>query len=464
MARTSRDMTDVAVEVRGIYSTALTRILLDAGHRVVRPSGILEERFDDDFGDEEPTVRVRDSRDRHGVEVSGEDGVEAVAETLASVALDAAALEGSLKEGGIYDGVVEDIFGGGALVDVGPGAAFLPFSEADRYVETGDRLRVQVRNPESPWVDRRPTCSAAVRVSSGDLELSRGGEWSEEAHRLVEMTSAEVPTGWAIPGRVGVQCFEEELPECVDRAHRLEELMEEAGEPGEPGPVAEPLDTRWVRLGREAKFALDRARREVTVTMTGHHRLKSVGDGAGSAVDFFEATVGDTGELPFAGAAAAFGPRIGDRVALHHGKPDGSRINLGKAEVRSVDPEEGKLVVQRSMSPGGTYDGLGAPKEEGDVAVTTLREGEWSYRTDYHDAEGALKGTYVNVCTPVEIHPRSVDYVDLYVDVVQLPGEPVEVIDLGELRDAESRGLVSPELAEKARGVADRERERLGEG
>jgi predicted RNA-binding protein associated with RNAse of E/G family len=106
------------------------------------------------------------------------------------------------------------------------------------------------------------------------------------------------------------------------------------------------------------------------------------------------------------------------------------------------------------MSPGGTYDALGTDREAGDVAVTKFKEGRWWYATVYRDADGERKGTYVNVCTPVEIFPDAVRYVDLHVDVVKHGDGSVERVDDDELDAAADAGNVPADLAEKARSVA----------
>jgi len=71
-----------------------------------------------------------------------------------------------------------------------------------------------------------------------------------------------------------------------------------------------------------------------------------------------------------------------------------------------------------------------------------------------------VRGTYVNVCTPVEVFPDAARYVDLHVDVMKHPDGTVERVDDDELRDAEAAGDVPEPLAEKARrrGVGAGER------
>jgi predicted RNA-binding protein associated with RNAse of E/G family len=107
------------------------------------------------------------------------------------------------------------------------------------------------------------------------------------------------------------------------------------------------------------------------------------------------------------------------------------------------------------MTAGGVYDGLEIPREAGDVAVTEFREGRWWYPTVYRDADSSVKGTYVNICTPVELFPSRAVYLDLHVDVVRYPDGETRRLDDDELDAAEEAGLVSGALASKARSVTD---------
>jgi len=196
--------------------------------------------------------------------------------------------------------------------------------------------------------------------------------------------------------------------------------------------------------------------------MPGHHRVKAGAEAASAAIDFVEAVCGDAlgGDgtdddgpvFPFDAVTRQFGPREGDRIAIGHGKPDGRLVRLGRGEVTEVDG--GSLRLEREMTPGGSYDALGVERRAGDVAVTKFREGRWWYATVYRGADGERRGTYVNVCTPVEIFPEAVRYVDLHVDVVKGPDGEVLRVDDDELDEAVADGNVPEPLAEKARAVA----------
>ncbi len=455
-----------AVRVRGIYATAITRLLREAGLEVVQASEPIRERFDGELPTEPAAAAVETSRDREGVGVSGEpDAVERVAGRLEDVGIDCFRWADPTPRGAVFDGEVSETAGGGATVDLGGDRrGYLAFDDVDGYVEVGDRYRLQVHEPTPPWSDDHPRVRPTPRVETGLCRLSRGRSGVRaagddgRAAELVGMTDlldAELPDGWGLYWRrtaanAGLAAMETALERAVSRAGELEEALDDAGE---PGVVAVPEATAWLWFGRESRFALDDARRAVTATLPGHHRIKAAGGTASAAVDFAEAVCDPGGEFPFGAVAASFGPAAGDRLALAHGKPDGRLLTLGRGTVTDLDAD-GSLTLERRMGAGGSYDALGTPKEAGDVAVTKLREGRWWYPTTYRDAEGSSKGTYVNVCTPVELFPDRARYVDLHVDVIRRPDGEVAVVDEAELAAAVEEGLVSEPLAEKARSVA----------
>lgn len=60
------------VKIRGIYSTAVTRLLLDLDYPVVDPSSQICERFGLEPNRNNPDIEIRDKRDLQGIEMRGE--------------------------------------------------------------------------------------------------------------------------------------------------------------------------------------------------------------------------------------------------------------------------------------------------------------------------------------------------------------------------------------------------------
>lgn len=447
------------VRVRGIYTTALTELLRD-DHDVVQASPPIRERFDAEFPADVADATVDTTDDRQGVGVSGED--EAVAdlrERLRAVGRDAFDWDDPAPRGAVFQGVVRETLGSGAVVDVGETEGFLPYNRVDGYVNEGDTYRVQVASPEPPWSDDRSSLAMDLRIPGGLVELRRGdGGSTNETARMADLLPVDPPEGWAPRwSRAADDASLEAMAAALERAgERAEAVMAAVADfdaDDAPGRIASPQSGAWVWFGRECRFELDEHRRAVETTMPGHHRTKAATDAASAAVDFAEALCEPTGEFPFDVVTRQFGPQRGDDVAIEHGKPDGRRVTLGRGEVTERDPE-GSIVVEREMTGGGTYDALGVDRRAGDVARTTFVEGRWWYATVYEGTDGQRRGTYVNVCTPVEVFPGSVRYVDLHVDVVKGPGGEVRRVDDDELDAAVDAGQVSVPLAERAREVA----------
>jgi Ribonuclease G/E len=459
----------VRARVRGIYTTSLTHLLLDAGHEVVQASQPIRERFDADLPDADHDVELATTGDRQGVGVEGDpDAVETALALLRDVAVDTFVWAEPAPTGAVFDGVVRETLGSGAVVDLGDGGeGFLPFRNAANHIGDDDVVRVQVTESAPPWDDDRPVLDTELKAYGGLATLVPGQEGTRvdtrddaagrELAGMTDLLGADVPDGWGVrwshsATEASMDALDDALARAADRAEAIDGVV--GSELGEPGRLVAPTETAWVWFGRESRFALDEHRRAVETTMPGHHRIKAAHEAASAGVDFAEALCDPTGEFPFGVVTKQFGPTAGDTVRIGHGKPDGRLILLGRGEVVDYDADEGTVAVERQMSPGGNYDALDVPRESGDTALTKFREGRWWYPTVYRDSEGERKGTYVNICTPVECFPDTLRYVDLHVDVIKHADGRVERVDDDELDAAVEAGQVSAELAEKARNVA----------
>ena len=452
----------MTVRIRGIYATALTGLLDD----VVQASPPIRERFDTEFPDEPAAATVTTTDDRQRVGVVGQpERVEEIVDRLRGVGIDTFAWPADLPRGTVYAGEITETLGSGAVVDVGAGEGFLPYSKSSRRLETGDVLRVQVSEPSPPWSGGRPVLETTLRIQGGLATLVRGKTGFAGGPELADLVPTEPPEGWSVDwgpasDDAGLDALDDALAAVAERARALDDAVVDAADPDEVTPhcYVDGEATQWVWFGRESRFALDEHRRDVAATMAGHHRAKAAAQSASAAVDLVEAVCADCaggGEqaFPFEAVTRQFGPAEGDRLAIDHGKPDGRCFTLGQGAVTDRDGD-GSLTLRREMSPGGSYDALGVDRQAGDVAITKFEEGRWWYPTVYRGADGTKRGTYVNVCTPVELFPDAVRYVDLHVDVVRHADGTVERVDDDELDAAEANGLIPETLAEKARSVA----------
>lgn len=471
------------VRIRGIYTTALTAAALRADHTVVDASAPIQQRFDADFPTTPPDVQLSTTEDRQGVGVSGDpDAVETARGLVSDIGRDTFIWDDPTPPRSILDGTVTETLSGGALVALSTETdaveGYLPYGSIDGHVETGDSVRVQVRESAAPWRDQRPALAGQLRVETGMVRLEPGtgtrvdvrdDEAGRELAGMVDLLGLDPPDGWravwkqpAIDAETGV--LEAELQRATAAAEALTAttatgddgigvLPETAAARSEP--IAAPTAGFWAWFGRESRFALDEIRGAVTTTMPGHHRIKAGAAAASAGVDFAEALCDPDPDaaFPFAVVTETFGPTKGGSVRLDHGKPDGRCLTLGEGTVTDADTD-GTVTVERELTGGGTYDGLGVEREAGDVAVTSIKEGRWWYPTTYRGRDGTLRGTYVNVCTPVEVFPDAVRYVDLHVDVIKHADGRVEIVDERELDRSVAAGHTPEPLAEKARSVA----------
>jgi protein associated with RNAse G/E len=145
----------------------------------------------------------------------------------------------------------------------------------------------------------------------------------------------------------------------------------------------------------------------------------------------------------------------GKEIKIEHVKLDGRTLFLSEGVILEKDFDPKTLVLKRSRFKGRTkYDGLGIEKREGDYAVSEVQEGLWHYTHTYFREDGTLIGRYININTPVELYPDRIRYVDLEIDVVQMPDSRVFVTDEEDLEERFRAGCISKELMETAKKAA----------
>ncbi len=84
----------IRVKIRGIYSTALTKLFLDSGYAIVDPSPEIRERFGLPSRGGVPQILVQDRLDHQGVEIMGEAvQISRIIRLLQDILFDAVLLE-----------------------------------------------------------------------------------------------------------------------------------------------------------------------------------------------------------------------------------------------------------------------------------------------------------------------------------------------------------------------------------
>ena len=210
-----------------------------------------------------------------------------------------------------------------------------------------------------------------------------------------------------------------------------------------------------------SKSLLDEIRSRVVPTLPLHHRLKIVDSDKVDEAEEKTLCRHPEGRMSLGRSMerkliwSRF--NVAREMAIEHVKPEGRVLNLSEGEIVKTDFKTKTMVLRRFRFKGrGSYDGLGIPKEQGDYAISEVREGDWHYRHTYFRAGGEIIGTYYNINTPVELYPDRIRYVDLEVDVVCFPDGTTRIVDEGELAKRFEEGTLSAEMRDKALGEARR--------
>jgi len=164
-------------KIRGIYSTALTRLLLDNGFAIVQPSVTVRERFGLTENDDFPDLEISDRQDKQGVQASG-------------------TAEAANAFTSILQSCLDDVI-------IRKGEAPATLLEGSRYVDVefpalSKKKLDEIRGSVAPTIDGHHYYKACgINISSAldmaEKLLEKGGP-REEVERLLEETiRAEYP-------------------------------------------------------------------------------------------------------------------------------------------------------------------------------------------------------------------------------------------------------------------------------
>jgi Ribonuclease G/E len=447
--------------VRGIYSTALTKLLLENDFEIVQPSAKIKERFHLEENQETPDLTINDRRDRQGIYARGKaESVDIFCSILRSHLDDAVIRRWTFTIGGIYKGLVKHVDSATSvvLVDIGPAIGRISLEEVadvkSKHVVVQARTGLGRRKPLLTTNITIPSKYAVltfkhlVKVSKRLLDF-------KERSRLLQLGEKLVPPNWGILWRrtAANQTAEVLETEVSNLMKEGENVLKKAEQVEPPALLWEGSHLVNVEFPALSKAELDRMRGAVTPTMKKHHYYKACGGKVSSALEMAEKLLKkgyaykDVEELLKQTVEKEY-PTIGSLIEIEHVKLDGKVFHLGRALIQDIHHNSSTVSVRlrRNFMKKGVYDGLKTPKEPDDYAVTEVKIGEWHFKTQYFSKHGQLKGTYVNLNTPVELYPYGIRYVDLEVDVCIWPNGRVEKLDEEKLEKAMEEGLVSEKL------------------
>jgi Ribonuclease G/E len=446
--------------VRGVYSTALTKLLLDHGFDIVQPSVAIKERFGLEERDESPDLDIDDRRDRQGVRAFGNaEAINAFKSILQSCLDDVVTRKWTVGVDGTYKGLVKgvDPVTHSVLVDIGPAIGRIAEGEVldpntRQVVVQVDRVRTWTKEPILTTRIRIPG-KYAILIPGRRVRISRkirDGQKRSRLHRLGEELALQ---DWGILWRTASadqpsDVLRNEIARLVKEGEAIRERAERVEA---PATLREGNYFMDVEFPASSKKKLDEVRGSVAPTMDGHHYYKACGGEVSSALDMAEKLLEkgcprkEVKDL-FEETIEAEYPTVGSTIEIMHAKLDGKVFHLGTAVIEAYDHDKSLIRFRRVFKGEGFYDGLRTRKEPGDHAVTEAKIGGWHFKTWYFSRDGRHKGTYINLNTPIELYPYGIRYVDLEADVCIWPDGRVKVLDEEKLDNAVAEGLVTEKL------------------
>jgi len=447
--------------VRGVYTTALTKLLLDHGFDMVQASATTKQRFALREDNSSPDLDIYDRRDRQGVKALGKaDPANKFTSLLQSFLEDVVVRKWSVTVDGIYKGTLKeaDTATNTVLVDIGSAVGVLQDTEIPSYA-TEQQLLVQVER----WRlgSRQPTLTTEIKIPGTNAILIPGRQvkisrkimdWQTRT-RLRQLGEELATESWGVLWRTSaanqsLDVLRNEVSTLVERAESIVQKAEQVEAPATLWEGAHFLNVEFPAL---SKKRLDDVRKTVAPTIDGHHHYKACGQRVSTALEMAEKLLekgysqADVNDLLRQTVEAEF-PRVGSWIKIEHVKPDGRVFHLGPALVEVFAQDEPFIRFRRVFKRIGVYDGLNIPKHPDDYAITEVKMGEWHFKTQYFTREGRIKGTYINLNTPIEVYPYSIRYVDLEADVCVWPDGGVETLEMEKLEEAAKKGLVTEKL------------------
>ncbi|MEM3832058.1 MAG: DUF402 domain-containing protein [Thermoprotei archaeon] len=457
------------VLTRGIYSTALAKFLLDNGFVLTQPSKRIIERLKIEAIKEPWDVAIEARPWIYGITVYGtKEGVERIIESfqkLGKITINPSII----PIGSVYSGEVIEANYNTSIVNIGSHKVFLRGKK-----NVGERVIVSIIKPVYSGM---PEATEGIAIAGKTIIISKNltaDVWGYvEPHvkeNLLNFVKNITKSGWGILLLDLAQYVEpisilEEYNSLVREGNTL--LEKSLSLTQKVGQIRDGIHIAKVNFSYDVKQTLDKIRSSVLPTVSGHHYMRSLGKDTQLLVDFAEnlVTNGYNPEDIGAHMIKSFIMNrfsIGSLVKIRHYKPNGERIELTPGKVINIDAGNFEVSIRRQFSESeGIYDGIGAPKEKGDYAISTYKMGSMISRHTYYNRSGVMKGIYINISTPIEFTWDGIQYIDLLVDIVRNYADQVEIIDVNELKKYVESGYVSKSLAEEVLKIAKEQAELL---
>lgn len=486
------------VFIRGIYSTALTKIFKDANYKIIFPSTAILQRFPDlkEFdGSYSKDIIINDRYDKEGVSVSIKKEVwEKIKDTFPlnhDLLPDTFILPARFPLNSISKGIViqsnkmknfslvrltPEVNNESANVSDNESNFTTTIGRINKFLKIGTEDIFQVTfedfGKNYAFLNQGYTVSGDLAVIMPYNKrgfISKKIKDKEQRKKLNGVIEKVTIKDFGILLRTAAQ-FASEI-EILKEIQRLRDTyLDIEAKINQTKSTIGMISSNYVSINyvftQESKLKLDEIRSSVSPTIAFHHSIKS-NSGTISlqlkAMNLLESTMDEL-------KAKVFSEKINNNfiafyynnlynpkqfLNINHNKINGRNIPLTPGIIKKIErdrsvPNKLKIILRRNLSGKGTYDGLDLPIEEGDYAIGVYGSGDMYYETLYYSAENELKGRYFNINTPIFLSANAINYFDLEIDVIEPLNKSRKIIDQSILDKALSMNIISKTLYEKA--------------
>ncbi len=451
------------LRIRGIYATALARLLLDSGFRITDPSDILRSRFFNEIDEPllPPVATIKDRDDKESIVIIGEKNtVRAILGILQSTLKGVSIL---YIDDGPYTSfkiLVKKRVGEKWLVSLPDGKEgyLIPRNIS---LKENDVIYAHIIKPDL----ERPILKPGIAITGRYVRIIQGerhgfSSYIRDPERRSLLLSLVLRSGiesWGVKFRSIAAKAEISniLQEISYLKRNMEKIIKEGERHSPPIKVTEGEAIAFLKIGFDTKRDLDDIRSKQITTIPLHHFFKSIGNRFSDYVDFAE-------NILHNGLDRAIDPnriilyyfrelmknlRSRIYITLRHEKIDASTY-VWHGDAKRIY----SLIysISRRIYGKGIYNGLNLPKEEGDYSISLIAPLSRMIIHMYFTKHDELKGIYVNLNTPLELSPSgSAWYLDMEIDVIRRNGQRSEIIDKEKLFQMEKKGTIDAKYVTK---------------
>jgi len=466
-------MNTVNVRVRGIYATAISRILYDKGFSISNASRKIRERLNLKETSTPPDVTIKDLEHRQGVLIIGsyEKG-KTIYNVLRETIRPSIMYVSKLPFHGIVKGEVVEVKDNVSIVDLGINGIK---GILDEQLNVGEEVVVDVSKPLLP-PNNVATLSrnymvhgkyvALVYGRSGKVFFSKHITDFKLKRNLKTLASLmKIEGNWGIKWRSAATIgkIDELMLDLQNTVKYANELVSKFDKAKKGELIYTGQFFGILVFSSKDKEKLDEIRSKVYPTVKGHHKYKSLSDELTEIVDYTEYMLLSKPEIANDLSKTLLHyiyEKLKEKthIEIEHisiFENEIKKLAPGQIVKLTVENDEAQIIVKRIFKSKGIYDGLAVEKEPGDYDLMEVSTKHPLIIHKYFSKNGTFKGIYLNINAPPEVVPGKIRYIDYEVDVIASRDE-VRIVDVEKLEKTVEEGILEPDEAKEKLDIAEK--------